>query len=60
MSNLKAGDLVIFQVIVLGFIGTSHKDEKGVIKEIVGDMCHIQSGTKDYVRPLAAVTPVED
>ncbi len=58
-SALKAGDLVTFSVEILGFTGKQHKDERGVITEIIGDMCHIQAGSKNYVRPVSAVTPVE-
>lgn len=58
-STLKAGDLVMFTVDILGFVGKRHKDEKGVIKEIIGDMCHIQAGPSNYVRHISAVKPME-
>ena len=59
MSNLKTGDLVMFTIEIIGRAGKQPKNEQGVITEVVGDMCHIQSGARSYVRNVSAVTPME-
>ena len=60
MSNLKTGDLVMFTIEIIGRAGKQPKNEKGVITEVVGDMCHIQAGARSYVRNVSAVTAMEE
>ena len=55
----KAGNLVMFTIEIIGRAGKQPKNEQGVIKEIIGDMCHIQAGARSYVRNVSAVTSLE-
>ena len=49
----------MFTIEIIGRAGKQPKNEQGVIKEIIGDMCHIQAGARSYVRNVSAVTSLE-